>query len=1156
MASKVIKGLTVMVDGDATGLTKAIRQSTTEMNAMKSAVNNVNAALKLDPKNTELLADKQKLLKKAIDESSSSLEKLKDMQKQLDQQGEEVKLTKEYTELQKKIAETEDTIKRFKNQLTTLSPSMQVLTQNLKEAGKSFDELSDKTKLLSTAAAGALAASVKSFMGYESGIADIKKVISDLSDETVADLKEVAKQTATTSAAFGEISEYATIAATLGVAEKDIASFSETMKDLAVATNNAISGEEGAKSVARLLNVFDIGADKAGNLGSTLTYVGDQFAATADEILNMTSRMSGLSVINNLTQTDLIGLAAELKNIGVETESGASAITKSFLTIEREVATGGELLETFASTAGMSAKQFTEAWGEKPMETFLAFTDGLKSQVFTEISAAVDSSSKHVKDFADVLEMSADQFKKAWAEDPWKVFDQYTNALGEMSEESESASVILDEVKLSGVRVAQTLLKVAGNGDVVKNAIADANEEWERNTALSEKASKVYETSTSKMYSSLESLKQAGANLGEAVMPVFEEAVEKIGDFSDFVSTLSPQTMKLIAGVLGFTAALSPTTKAISKTTSALGKVIESYDNFKKKANDAAGSSNILISALGKISPAALGVTSAVGALAAAVALFYAYAKENAPENLKLIESLKDQQEALQTLTETAEAAYAQELANINIGGQYAKTIDTLAESLESGKLSEEEYTASKENLISRIGMLNDIIGEAAFAYDEESGNLLYLGEEVETVTGKYEELHDEMKKNAWLEANKDSYIEATRVYSETQETMRTAFENFTETANGASETAMELFEKVINGQIEAEELVGTLSALSMDDQITLSQLVDGYTHLGTVAQENQTLMEQAQSTISEYDAILGSSTEESSRLIDLLNAGVDLSASKEELEEMKTKLQNNLDLAILFSDQDWISEDTIERIKQDLDLVNEQIAGTTDAMNEGNRSSLEETTSSIQTKAEELMTGITDTTFNAANESATEISTAIKEMYGVTIPPAMIDPTKTALENIRAYWAALKLPEKEVIVRVKYIEENGSYGAGGTQTYSSGNSSRSSSVSPSDFLPYSVAAFSLAAEPVDTGIATAAYASNALIDTQTESNVDNTLEAIATTLSNANKAKESISNTTTNNFKVEFNITNATKTDREDYMKYADEFCRYVNEKLGRMIG
>lgn len=76
MASR-IKGITVEIGGDTTGLQNALKQVNSSIKSTQSALKDVNKLLKLDPTNTELLSQKQKLLKDAISATSEKLQSLK-----------------------------------------------------------------------------------------------------------------------------------------------------------------------------------------------------------------------------------------------------------------------------------------------------------------------------------------------------------------------------------------------------------------------------------------------------------------------------------------------------------------------------------------------------------------------------------------------------------------------------------------------------------------------------------------------------------------------------------------------------------------------------------------------------------------------------------------------------------------------------------------------------------------------------------------------------------------------------------------------------------------------------------------------------------------------------------------------------------------------
>lgn len=77
MASGRIKGITIEIDGDTKGLNQALKGVDSQLRSTNTALKDVEKLLKLDPKNTELLEQKQKLLNQAIEATKSRLETLK-----------------------------------------------------------------------------------------------------------------------------------------------------------------------------------------------------------------------------------------------------------------------------------------------------------------------------------------------------------------------------------------------------------------------------------------------------------------------------------------------------------------------------------------------------------------------------------------------------------------------------------------------------------------------------------------------------------------------------------------------------------------------------------------------------------------------------------------------------------------------------------------------------------------------------------------------------------------------------------------------------------------------------------------------------------------------------------------------------------------------
>ena len=115
MASSKIRGITIQIGGDTTGLDKALKKVDGTIKETQDDLKAVNKALKLDPKNTELLAQKQRLLAEAVSKAASKLEALKEAQKQAAEQFKRGEISEEqYNALAIEVGKAEAALKAAK----------------------------------------------------------------------------------------------------------------------------------------------------------------------------------------------------------------------------------------------------------------------------------------------------------------------------------------------------------------------------------------------------------------------------------------------------------------------------------------------------------------------------------------------------------------------------------------------------------------------------------------------------------------------------------------------------------------------------------------------------------------------------------------------------------------------------------------------------------------------------------------------------------------------------------------------------------------------------------------------------------------------------------------------------------------------------------
>jgi len=200
MTSKV-KGIVVEIGGDTSGLQKALKTVNSAASSLSKELKGVNSLLKLDPKNTELLTQKQKLLADEIALVSTKLKELKSHEKEVAQSG--IQLTeeqeKEYRALQREIVSTEQTLKNLKieaSKWTQASIELEKFGNKVIDIGNEIEGIGKKLGAVS-AATGALITlgiaynaeiekSTKSMEAFLGNSEEAEKVVEDIKKQSQA----------------------------------------------------------------------------------------------------------------------------------------------------------------------------------------------------------------------------------------------------------------------------------------------------------------------------------------------------------------------------------------------------------------------------------------------------------------------------------------------------------------------------------------------------------------------------------------------------------------------------------------------------------------------------------------------------------------------------------------------------------------------------------------------------------------------------------------------------------------------------------------------------------------------------------------------------------------------------------------------------------
>ncbi|MCI7098110.1 MAG: phage tail tape measure protein [Lachnospiraceae bacterium] len=147
MSGKRIKGITIEIDGSTTGLDKALKGVDSSLSSTQSSLKDVNRLLKLDPTNTELLQQKQKLLSSAVDDTSKRLESLKKASEDAAKSADKYDAWKAaYDPIQEEIKQTKERAKELQEQMASMKEIGEIDTDAYKSLQQELKETNSKLK--------------------------------------------------------------------------------------------------------------------------------------------------------------------------------------------------------------------------------------------------------------------------------------------------------------------------------------------------------------------------------------------------------------------------------------------------------------------------------------------------------------------------------------------------------------------------------------------------------------------------------------------------------------------------------------------------------------------------------------------------------------------------------------------------------------------------------------------------------------------------------------------------------------------------------------------------------------------------------------------------------------------------------------------------
>ena len=562
MASR-IKGITVEIGGDTTGLEKALKGVNSSIKTTQSALKDVERLLKLDPTNTELLTQKQKLLKDAIASTSEKLETLKEAQKQAKEQLERGELGQDkYDALQREIVETEQELKRLQEQAATTSVTLEKIAaagDKFEKAGDSITNAGKQISVASAAVTGLGVAAVKTAADFDSAMANVAAISGATGDDLQA-LRDKARE-------MGEKTKFSASEA------------ADAMSYMAMAgwkTGDMLSGIEGIMQLAAAS--------------------GEDLATTSDIVTDALTAF-GLTAEDSAHFADILAAASSNANTNVsmmgETFKYCAPVAGALGYSAEDVAEAIGLM----GNAGIKSTQAGTAL--RTMMTKLQGELKLSGEALGEVTIQTANADGSMRELSDILADCRTAFSKM-----------------SESEAAAAAETLVGKNAMSGFLALMN--SAPGDIDKLRNAIENCDGSAEDMAAI------MQDNLNGQLTILKSQLEELAISFGEMLMPVIRKVVTAVQGFVDKLNNMDEAQRKTIITIGLVIAALGPFLVILGTVISTVGKSMKAYASAAKGIKKLMVAVKSGTGIFGKLGTALGGISAPVLAIVAVIAVLVA----------------------------------------------------------------------------------------------------------------------------------------------------------------------------------------------------------------------------------------------------------------------------------------------------------------------------------------------------------------------------------------------------------------------------------------------------------------------------------------------------------------------------------------------------
>lgn len=558
-----IKGIVVKIGGDTTQLGKALSDATTKSNALQKELKGVNTLLKYDPKNVNLLKQKQDLLKSSIEQTKKKLEALVETQKKVD--AKEIEMSEdEYRNLQREIASTENKLRNLENENKKFgSVGVQQISAygaEMQKVGSKVEGVGKKLSGLSSITGAVLGGSVFSASKYEDSLAKVH-TIADTSKKSMGSLSK----------------EIMNLSNQTGTSADAIANATYDAISAGQDTANAVSFVKNATSLAKA------GFTETGSAIDVLTTIMNAYGLKSNEVGKVSDMLiqtqnKGKTTVAQLSSTmGKVIPTAHSMNVGLDQLcAGYSIMTaKGIATAESTT-----YMNSMLNELGKGGTKVSTALKQK---TGKSFQDLMKDG----------------KSLGDVLQILKDYANETGTNfnDLWSSSEAGKAGLTLLSDGVDSFNDAVDGMNKSTGATSEALKKLDTPSTKAKKAINQL-----KNAGIS-----------------------LGQTALVSLTPVINSICNAIKNLTSWFTGLSPGVQQVILVILGLITALAPVLIIVGKVISAIGTIMTLAPMIVSAITAIGGAFNS-VGAMASANPIGM-IIIAIGALVAVLIYAYNHCK-------------------------------------------------------------------------------------------------------------------------------------------------------------------------------------------------------------------------------------------------------------------------------------------------------------------------------------------------------------------------------------------------------------------------------------------------------------------------------------------------------------------------------------------------